>query len=39
LTLKLTPRGKLPAMPLIQTLKIDPLVALPQFQVEVATGR
>ncbi len=39
LTLKLTPRGKLPVMPMIQALKTDPLVVLAQFQVEVSTGR
>ncbi|HTB04245.1 MAG TPA: hypothetical protein VK804_27575 [Bradyrhizobium sp.] len=39
LTLKLTPRGKLPVMPMIQALNTDPLVVLAQFQVEVATGR
>jgi hypothetical protein len=39
LTLKLTPRGKVPAMQLIQALKTDPLVALAQFQVEVSTTR
>jgi hypothetical protein len=38
LTLKLTPRGKVPAMQLVQVLKVDPLVALAQFQVEVSTG-
>ena len=38
LTLKLTPRGKVPAMQLIQALT-DPLVALAQFQVEASTGR
>jgi hypothetical protein len=39
LTLKLTPRAKVPAMQLFQALKIDPSVALAQFQVEVSTGR
>jgi hypothetical protein len=39
LTLKLTPRGKVPAMQLIQALRTDPLVALAQFQVEASTGR
>jgi hypothetical protein len=39
LTLKLTPHGKVPAMPLIQALESDPQAALAQFQVEVATGR
>jgi len=39
LTLKLTPHGKVPAMQLIQVLKIDPLTALAQFQVEASTTR
>jgi hypothetical protein len=39
LTLKLTPRGKVPALQLIQALKTDPFVALAQFQVEASTGR
>ena len=39
LTLKLTPRGKVPAMQLIQSLKADPMVALAQFQVEASTTR
>jgi hypothetical protein len=39
LTLKLTPRGKVPAMQLIQALKADPVIALAQFQVEASTGR
>jgi hypothetical protein len=39
LTLKLTPRGKVPAMQLIQALRTDPLVALTQFQVEASTER
>jgi len=39
LTLKLMPRGKVPAMQLIQALRTDPLVALAQFQVEASTGR
>jgi hypothetical protein len=37
LTLKLTPHGKVPAMQVIQVLKIDPLTALAQFQVEAST--
>jgi hypothetical protein len=37
LTLKLTPRGKVPAMQLFQALKTDPLAALAQFQVEAST--
>lgn len=39
LTLKLTPRGKVPAMQVIQVLKLDPLTALAQFQVEASTTR
>jgi hypothetical protein len=39
LTLKLTPHGKVPAMQLIQVLKLDPLTALAQFQVEASTTR
>ncbi len=39
LTLKLTPHGKVPAMQLVQVLKIDPLTALAQFQVEASTTR
>lgn len=38
LTLKLTPRGKVPAMQLFQALKTDPLAALAQFQVEASTA-
>jgi hypothetical protein len=39
LTLKLTPRGKVPAMQLIQALKTDPMAALAQFQVEASTAQ
>ncbi|HJZ21233.1 MAG TPA: hypothetical protein VJ226_09765, partial [Bradyrhizobium sp.] len=39
LTLKLTPRGSVPAMQLIRTLKTDPNAALAQFQAEATTGR
>jgi len=39
LTLKLMPRGKVPAMQLIQALRTDPLVALAQFRAEASTGR
>jgi len=39
LILKLTPHGKVPAMQLIQVLKIDPLTALAQFQLEASTTR
>jgi hypothetical protein len=37
LTLKLTPRGGVPAMLLIQQLEADPANALAQFQVEAST--
>jgi hypothetical protein len=37
LTLKLTPRGKVLAMPLIPQVKTDPQAALAQFQVEAST--
>jgi hypothetical protein len=39
LTLKLTPRGKVPAMQLIQAMRTDPFAALAQFQVDASTGR
>jgi hypothetical protein len=39
LTLKLTPHGNVPAMQVIQVLKLDPLTALAQFQVEASTTR
>jgi hypothetical protein len=38
LTLKLTPRGKVPAMQLIQTLQTNPQGALTQFQIEASTA-
>jgi hypothetical protein len=38
LNIKLTPRGKVPALQLIQLLKTDPLAALAQFRVETSTG-
>ena len=38
LTLKLTPRGKVPAMQLVQALQTDPLIALSQFRIEASTG-
>ncbi len=38
LTIKLTPRGKVPAMQLVGALKTDPLSALARFQVEASTG-
>jgi hypothetical protein len=38
LTLKLTPRGKVPAIQLIQTLQTNPQGALTQFQIEASTA-
>ena len=38
LIVKLTPRGKVPAMQLLQPLQTDPLVALAQFRIEASTG-
>ena len=38
LTLKLTPRAKVPAMQLFQLLQTDPLIALSQFRIEVSTA-
>ena len=38
LTLKLTPRGKVPAMQLLQLLQTDPLGALAQFRTEASTA-
>jgi len=39
LTVKLTPKGKVPAMSLIEAIKTNPLTALAKFQVEASTGR
>jgi hypothetical protein len=39
LTVKLTPKGKVPAMSLLEALKTNPLTALAKFQVEASTGR
>jgi hypothetical protein len=39
LTVKLTPKGKVPAMSLIEAIKASPLTALAKFQVEASTGR
>jgi hypothetical protein len=39
LTVKLTPKGKVPAMQLIEAIKTNPLAALARFQVEASTGR
>jgi len=39
LTVKLTPRGKVPAMQLVPALQSNPLAALAWFQVEASTGR
>lgn len=38
LTLKLTPRDKMPALQLFQLLKTDPVTALAQFRIEASTG-
>jgi hypothetical protein len=38
LVIKLTPRAKVPALQLFQTLKTDPLIALAQFRIEASTG-
>ena len=38
LTLKLTPKGHVPVMQLIQLLKTDPMAALAQFRIEASTG-
>jgi hypothetical protein len=38
LILKLTPRGKVPALQLVQSLQTDPLKALAQFRIEASTG-
>lgn len=39
LTVKLTPRGKVAMMGLIDTLRTDPLAALARFQVDASNGR
>jgi hypothetical protein len=39
LAIKLTPKGKVPAMQLVEALKSNPLSALARFQVEASTGR
>jgi hypothetical protein len=38
LNVKLTPKGKVPALQLMQLLKSDPMVALAQFRIEASTG-
>ncbi|MEO6840715.1 MAG: hypothetical protein ABI192_08115 [Bradyrhizobium sp.] len=38
LTIKLTPRGKVPALQLIQAMQTDPFAALAQFKIEASTG-
>jgi hypothetical protein len=38
LVIKLTPRGKVPAIQLVQVLQMDPLTALAQFRIEASTG-
>ena len=39
LTVKLTPKGKVPMMALLEGMKGNPLAALARFQVEASTGR
>lgn len=39
LTIKLTPRGKVSAMQLIEAMKTGPVAALARFEVEATTGR
>ena len=39
LNVKLTPKGKVPLMQVIDTLRSDPLAALARFQVEATNGR
>jgi len=39
LTLKLTPKGMVPVLPLLAIVKTDPLIALSEFQVEATTTR
>lgn len=38
LTLKLTPKAKVPVMQLFQLMNADPSLALPQFKIEASTG-
>jgi hypothetical protein len=38
LTLKLTPRAKVPALQLVQLMKTDPSLVLAQFRIEAMTG-
>ena len=39
LTIKLTPRGKVAMMDLIQAMKGNPVAGLARFQIEATTGR
>ncbi len=39
LTIKLTPRGKVSAMQLLEAMKTGPVAALARFQIEATTGR
>lgn len=39
LTIKLTPKGKVALMQVIETMRSNPLAALARFQVEASTGR
>ena len=38
-TIKLTPRGKVPMMELIEALRTNPMAALARFQVDASIGR
>jgi hypothetical protein len=38
-TVKLTPRGKVQMLPLIDTLRTDPMAALARFQVDASVGK
>jgi hypothetical protein len=39
LTIKLTPKGKVPLAQLLDTTKTNPLAALARFQIEATNGR
>lgn len=39
MSIKLTPRGKVPMMALVETLRINPMAALARFQVDASVGR
>jgi hypothetical protein len=38
MSIKLTPRGKVPMMGLVETLRINPMAALARFQVDATNG-